>query len=70
MEAAKTKLRSHREKALKNGTSASEYVELIGMSPQRLSRLMKPENGVEPTVSEAFLLQDRAKIPPKMWLRD
>lgn len=68
METAKTKLRAHRDKAIKQGTSASDYVKSIGLSPQRLHRLMKAENGVEPTVSEAFLLQSAAKIPPKLWL--
>lgn len=69
MQAAKEKLRMHRAKLLKRGVSPAEYARTLGISAQRLSRIMSA-NAVEPTVSEAFRLQAAAKIAPKAWLEN
>lgn len=66
MDIARQKLEKHRNKALNNGTSASEYAAVIGVSPQRLAKIIA--GTTEPTLREALALQSTAKIKPASWI--
>lgn len=62
------KLRRHREKAIKKGTTAAQYAADVGLSAQRIGRLLKTDKPATPTLAEAVQLHKVCKIKPALWL--
>lgn len=64
------KLAKHRDKAVKDGISPSEYAKLLGLSPQRVSAICCGKAlGRGLTLVEAIALRDRARIRVDDWFR-
>jgi plasmid maintenance system antidote protein VapI len=68
MKEAREKLQKHRDKALKQGVSPAAYAQDIGISAQRIGRLLSENNSAPPTLAEAVALQRNCKIKPDLWI--
>lgn len=66
MDIARQKLEKHRDKAIGKGQSASEYAATLGLSPQRIAKLIAGKT--EPTLREAYAIKDAVRINPALWL--
>lgn len=70
MQAARQKLASHRERALKKGVTVKEYAATLGLSPQRIGRLISQESPAIPTLDEALKMHKACRIKPELWLQN
>lgn len=68
MQAAIDKLKRHRERAIKQGSTPAAYAEQVGISPQRIGRLISGKESATPTLAEAVKLHQVCKIKPDLWL--
>lgn len=66
MDTARQRLEKHRSKAIGKGTAASDYAAGLGVSPQRLAKIIA--GTTEPTLREALALQATVKIKPASWI--
>lgn len=68
MQAAVQKLTKHRERAIKQGATPASYAQQVGLSPQRIGRLISGKESAVPTLAEAIQLHRVCKIKPDLWL--
>lgn len=65
---AQQKLIKHRQNALRKGIGPVEYAQSLGVSFQRIGRLVKPGAKL-PTLQEACSIGKATKIGPFAWLK-